>query len=125
MRGRVFRKTARQDTQGVNAAKSRCKSQAGADALLLHDGFLPLAQVGRRLTADSSLLRARSGPVTVVKHTPSSRSGIAAFPPALLSQKSEFRRSAPVPGKYISVRGIQISIAFKKTTTQQSPRTAL
>ena len=43
MRGRVFRKTARQDTLGVNAAKSRGKSQAGADALLLHDGFLPLA----------------------------------------------------------------------------------
>ena len=36
---------------------------------------------GRRLTADSSLLRSQ-GPVTVVKHTPSSPAGTAAFPPA-------------------------------------------
>ena len=64
-------------------------------AILLHASFSGYALSGRRLTANSSLLRAT--PVTVVKHTPSSQPGTH-LPSGSLSLKAEFLRIAPTSG---------------------------
>ena len=69
---------------------------AGAWAVRLHTAFSRYTLSGRRLTADSSLLRAHTGPVTVVKHTPSSLRD-RCLPSGSLVLKAEFRRTARAP----------------------------
>ena len=78
----------------------------GGGAGLRDDGFQLFALAGRRLTANSSLLRSQ-GPVTVVKHTPSSRSGTAAFPPAHQPLKSESHSPIPAARLNLPERGIK------------------